>query len=316
MTDRRMIHPRSLLGMPPRTRGSACFRSGTSDARNHGIRLTRGAFVAPCDADDIWHPEKITRQMRRMEEVDSETGYIYSLSRTIDAENRITGQTGYPGFEGPAFLRSLVVNFVGNGSALLIRREALEDIGGYELRLRNCDDWHVQAMIARRWKVGCVPMYLTGYRRTPQGKSMNHLRMKTTALAATRCVIATFPETPEWVQAAAEAMRRARLSVVHLRYLMLSAAARELATATRLSPRVAFETLAFEEAPRLLRKGLDLVLVKSDARRRRELGPCFLDVDPAMQPGEAERPALGRLLDQLARMEEDFIFLDRHDGSR
>jgi hypothetical protein len=157
---------------------------GASQARNLGIRNSGGAFVAPCDADDIWHRERISRLLDRMHELGPETGFVYSLSRTIDASGRVSGSIGIPGFEGAVYLRSLALNFVGNGSAALFRRAALDDVGGYEPRLRNCDDWHLQVLVARGWKVGFVPSFLTGYRLADQGKSSDPLRMKQASLAA------------------------------------------------------------------------------------------------------------------------------------
>jgi glycosyltransferase involved in cell wall biosynthesis len=39
-------------------------RSGPAGARNFGVERSRGQFVAFLDADDLWHPDKLTRQSR------------------------------------------------------------------------------------------------------------------------------------------------------------------------------------------------------------------------------------------------------------
>jgi glycosyltransferase involved in cell wall biosynthesis len=37
---------------------------GVAEARNAAIKKSRGEYIAPIDADDLWHPEKIERQVQ------------------------------------------------------------------------------------------------------------------------------------------------------------------------------------------------------------------------------------------------------------
>ena len=39
---------------------------GLVSARNHGIAHATGEFIAPVDADDLWHPQKIAKQVALM----------------------------------------------------------------------------------------------------------------------------------------------------------------------------------------------------------------------------------------------------------
>ncbi len=39
--------------------------AGPASARNRGVRMSSGHYLAFLDADDVWHPEKLERQMSR-----------------------------------------------------------------------------------------------------------------------------------------------------------------------------------------------------------------------------------------------------------
>lgn len=288
----------------PRIRVLRKPNGGVSSARNAGAAACRGAFVSPVDADDVLHPTRIERQMARMAELGPRCGLVYTLAATIDMEGRITGTKGFPGLEGAAYLRGLAVNFVGNGSALLMRREALLDVGGYDEAQRNCDDWLLQSLIARRWRWGAVNEALTGYRSVPGSKKSNHLKMRLAQLQAVRRLAERHPETPVDVIAAAEAMARGQLAVLRLRRIEPFAAIAEFARAVALSPRVALETVFVVEFGRLGSAALDRGLRALRLRPEPEPGPPFLAADPRAALATWPRPPFSWLLRRFTAREE------------
>src|SRR4029077_13085402 len=72
-------------------------------------------------------------------------------------------------------------NFVGNGSAPLLRTKALCGLG-YEPSLQRrgvegCEDFLLQLQVSRHWRFGCAPGFLIGYRRSPDAMSADWDRM-------------------------------------------------------------------------------------------------------------------------------------------
>ena len=62
---------------------------GVAQARNTGIAATTADFVAPIDADDLWHPEKISRQLSTMQAAGADTGFVYAPHRVVDRHGRV-----------------------------------------------------------------------------------------------------------------------------------------------------------------------------------------------------------------------------------
>lgn len=160
----------------PRVRVLSQPNSGVARARNQAIAASRGEFIAPLDADDLWAPTKIERQVRRMLEAGPETGLVYSWWVWIDQNSYVLDRSPRWMIEGNALEMLLRVVFIGNASVPLFRRTCLEHAGGYNEELAaaaagGCEDWDLALKVAERYCLAVVPDVLVGYRRRPGSMS-------------------------------------------------------------------------------------------------------------------------------------------------
>jgi glycosyltransferase involved in cell wall biosynthesis len=162
----------------PRARFIAKDNGGVASARNRGIEEALGEWVAPIDADDLWHPTKIAKQVAAALAAPERPGFVYCWYQSIDHDGRVLGSGPQWQIEGAAFRQLAYNNPVQNGSALLIRRDSALAVGGYDSSLRargseGCEDVMIQLRIARSYPIAVVPEHLVGYRKHPHSMSSN-----------------------------------------------------------------------------------------------------------------------------------------------
>ena len=116
---------------------------GVAASRNLGIREARAPYVAFLDGDDVWLPGKLDRQLAiiraqpRAGMVCGPSEFWYSWTGKPEDRDRDYVKdlrVGAGLIEPPALLISYLTrgNFVANPSTILIRREVLERVGGFE----------------------------------------------------------------------------------------------------------------------------------------------------------------------------------------
>lgn len=65
------------------------INSGAGNARNYSIKQAQGRFIAFCDSDDRWYPEKLTKQLSFM--TDHHYALSYTSYMTCNEESETTG---------------------------------------------------------------------------------------------------------------------------------------------------------------------------------------------------------------------------------
>ncbi|WP_370230394.1 glycosyltransferase family 2 protein [Cognatishimia sp.] len=100
---------------------------GLSGARNRGITEASGEFIGFCDADDMWHPDKLRRHVKHFDNKPN-VGVSYAGSQMIDSHGRKLTIRQSPRLRNVTAAHILKRNPIGNGSSAVIRRAVFDDI--------------------------------------------------------------------------------------------------------------------------------------------------------------------------------------------
>jgi hypothetical protein len=134
-----------------------------------------GPYLAFLDDDDEWLPEKLSIQVRTLEN-HRDAGVVYG-----QAIIRLNGTGGmlYPSPSAPSgrvFERLLFDNFCGIPAVPLVRRDALVTVGGFDGDLRTCEDYDLWLRLAFRTPFLFVKAPVAIYWKSVDGKQMGAVR--------------------------------------------------------------------------------------------------------------------------------------------
>lgn len=130
-----------------------------SAARNTGIRIAKGKYIAFLDDDDAFLPERLKTMYEKMEQLSEEWGACYT--GYIKHMQNQTKQLSAEKVEGDIFLQTLMRAFyLGSGSNLFFRRTVIDDIGFFNEKYKRNQDLEYLIRVSKKYKLAYVDQNL------------------------------------------------------------------------------------------------------------------------------------------------------------
>lgn len=129
---------------------------GVSAARNEGIRLARHEYIAFQDSDDVWHADKLEKQMQVFDGR-PEIGLVYSAMQGTRQDG---SAVRIPDISiDRKFLRGNLYGLLLQGNVIdaptaVMRKSCVEKCGGFDESLSCLEDWELFLRIAREYEIG------------------------------------------------------------------------------------------------------------------------------------------------------------------
>jgi glycosyltransferase involved in cell wall biosynthesis len=132
--------------------------------RNFGIRKAKGTYVALCDDDDLWYPEKLEKQVRAMAS-DLSAGLCYSNALSFNTNGTVKEWYMRRKATENHFWHLLIGNLIPS-SSVLIRKDVFERVGLLsEMPVRvGVEDYEMWIRISHAYKLLYLPEMLIRYR--------------------------------------------------------------------------------------------------------------------------------------------------------
>lgn len=145
---------------------------GQAVARNAAIAHAKGDYVAFMDADDVWAPQKIQRQVQHLRDHPA-VGLVYTEGMTITKDGKKIAPFDYSKeFTGKCFDQLFLRNNI-IGSSVMVRKRVLDDVGAFTPQLRACENWELWTRISRKYELDFIDEELAYYRQHGNNMSRN-----------------------------------------------------------------------------------------------------------------------------------------------
>lgn len=143
---------------------------GLPEARNTGIAHAQGEYIAFLDADDLWEPTKLEKQVRCLDD-NPAVGLVHTWLVLVDEQSKSTGRVMKYNAQGDVWNQVAEKNVIACPSVMV--RRCCFDVGVFDSNLRSLEDWDMWIRIASRYPFAAIAEPLAYYRQLPSSMSKN-----------------------------------------------------------------------------------------------------------------------------------------------
>ena len=156
----------------PRVKLISQKNQGVSEARNTGIAHAQGEYIAFLDADDLWEPTKLEKQVQYLED-NPALGLVHTWVVLASEQGKATDKVCISNAEGDVWKQIAEQCLLTCGSTPMIRSCCFETVGVFDRKLRSGEDWDMWIRIASRYPFAVVKEPLVRYRQHSNNASSN-----------------------------------------------------------------------------------------------------------------------------------------------
>ncbi len=125
--------------------------NGVSSARNKGIQISQGSWIALLDSDDEWMPEKLEYQSRFIE-VNKDSSFCHTNEIWIRNGVRVNQMKKHKKYGGDIFKHCLDICRISPSSSI-INKDVFEEVGAFDESLTVCEDYDLWLRVTAKFNI-------------------------------------------------------------------------------------------------------------------------------------------------------------------